>query len=191
MKVIRLNKVTHLIHKATKVRLLLFLVLVKSPGIAQTWQPSFQMGLNAEAAAWGGNVSLSRYLSRNAAYDYGDHGCYLKLSLFYFRVNGLGTVDSIYAKGSLNEELVAAIKTNIRATEGKWRLPEKSRASDKCWFIFPFIDPGSSESCVGQQKLSRNALAELLLLYSISEPTKDSHGRVMLPPNEFHQMSKK
>lgn len=186
-----MNKITHLIHKATNVRLLLFLVLVTSPGIAQTWQPSFQMGLNAEAAAWGKNVSLSRYLSRNAAYNYGDHGCYLKLSLFYFRVNGLGAVDSIYAKGSLNEDLVATIKTNILATEGKWKLPEKSQASDKCWFIFPFTDPGSPESCIGQQQLSRNALAELLLLYSMSEPTKDSHGRVMLPPNEFFQLSKK
>lgn len=109
MKIYQFNKTRDLIYKATRVRLLLFLVLVTTPGSAQVWQPSFQIGLNAEAASWGKDVSLSTYLSRNAAYNAGDHGCYLKISLFYFRVNGLGAIDSLYSKGSLNENLVSTI----------------------------------------------------------------------------------
>jgi hypothetical protein len=107
MKIYPLNKILGLICKATNARLLLFLVLVTGPGSAQVWQPSFQMGLNAKAASWGKDVSLSTYLSRNAAYNAGDNGCYLKISLFYFRVNGSGTIDSVYAMGSLNENLVS------------------------------------------------------------------------------------
>lgn len=191
MKIYQFNKTRDLIYKATRVRLLLFLVLVTTPGSAQVWQPSFQIGLNTEAASWGKDVSLSTYLSRNAAYNAGDHGCYLKISLFYFRVNGLGAIDSLYSKGSLNENLVSTIKANILATKGKWRLPEKSRASDQCWFIFPFIDPGRSNSCLGQQQISLTALKELLWLYSYAEPTKDQRGRVMLPPNAFPPFDQK
>lgn len=191
IRTMNLNKTLRLIHHATKSCPLLFLVLITSPGNAQVWEPSFQIGLNAEAAAKGKDVSLSTYLSHNTVYNAGDHGCFLKISLFYFRVNGLGAIDSVYSRGSLNETLVATIKTNILATEGKWKLPEKSRASDKCWFIFPFIDPGRSKSCLGQQRLSRNALEELLLLYSDAKPTKDRQGRVMLPPNAFPQYAQK
>jgi hypothetical protein len=107
MKIYPLNKILGLICKATNARLLLFLVLATGSGNAQVWQPSFQMGLNAEATSWGKDVSLSTYLSRNAAYNAGDNGCYLKISLFYFRVNGSGTIDSVYAMGSLNENLVS------------------------------------------------------------------------------------
>ncbi len=185
------NQTAQLIHKATRGWLLLFLVLVTAPGNAQVWQPTFQIGLNAEAAAWGEDISLSTYLSRNAAYNAGDHGCYLKISLFYFRVNGLGAIDSVYTSGNLNENLVATVTTNILATEGKWKLPEKSQVSDKCWFIFPFIDPGKSKSCLAQQQLSRNALEELLLLYSAAGPMKDRQGRVMLPPNAFPRFDQK
>jgi hypothetical protein len=76
MKIYPLNKILGLICKATNARLLLFLVLVTGPGSAQVWQPSFQMGLNAKAASWGKDVSLSTYLSRNAAYNAGDNECY-------------------------------------------------------------------------------------------------------------------
>lgn len=191
MKIHNLDKTTRLIYKAAKGSLLLFLAMITGSVNAQTWQPSFQIGLNAEAAAWGEDVSLSTYLSRNAAYNTGDQGCHLKISLFYFRVNGLGAIDSVYARGGLNEELVSIIKTNILATEGKWKMPENSRASDKCWFIFPFIDPGRSRSCMGQQQLSHNALKDLLVLYSKAETTKDRQGRVMLPPNAFPQFAEK
>jgi hypothetical protein len=157
--------------------------------IEQPWQPSFQMGLNTEAAAWGENVIISRFLSRNANYNSGDHGCFLKISLFYFRVNSLGAVDSVYSNGSLNNNLVATIKANILATEGKWKIPKNTQPTDKCWFIYPVIDPGRSKSCPDQQMISRNALVELLALYSRAESTIDNHGRIMLPPNEFPQYS--
>lgn len=160
-------------------------------GIEQTWQPSFQMGLNAEAVAWGEDVILSRFLSRNANYNSGDHGCFLKISLFYFRVNGLGAVDSVYSNGSLNNSLVTTIKANILATEGKWKMPKNTQPTDKCWFIYPVIDPGRSKSCPDQQIISRNALVELLALYSRAETTTDNRGRIILPPNEFPQYSEK
>lgn len=191
MKIHNLNKTIRLIHKVAKGSLLVFLAMITGSVSAQTWQPSFQIGLNADAAAWGEDISLSTYLSRNVAYSTGDQGCNLKISLFYFRVNGLGAVDSVYAHGGLTEELVNIIKTNILATEGKWKLPKNSRASDKCWFIFPFIDPGRSKSCLGQQQLSHNALKELLILYSGAETAKDRQGRVMLPPNAFPQFAER
>lgn len=181
----------YVIHNATVRWLSLVLVMITCAANAQAWQPSFQVGLRAEAAAWGEDISLSKYLSRNADYNVGDHGCYFKISLFFFRVNGLGAIDSVYARGSLNEDLVASVTANILATQGKWKLPEKSQTSDKCWFIFPFIDLGRARSCQGMQRLSRNALTELLLIYADAEPTKDRRGRVMLPPNDFPQLSER
>jgi hypothetical protein len=158
---------------------------------ANVWRPFFQMGLEGEASVLGENVTLSQFLSRGADYSAGDHGCFLKISLFYFRVNGLGSVDSVYSRGSLNDKLGATITANILATKGKWQTPKNTQPSDKCWFIYPAIDPGRSISCIEQQRISRNSLVELLDLYTRAESTTDSHGRIILPPNEFPQYSER
>lgn len=168
-----------------------FMVLVSFSVKAQVWQPTFQIGLAPESAALSRYVTLSRYLSRNLDYGAGDHGCYLKMSIFYFRVNARGEVDSLYSKGGLNEKTTAQITSNIMATKGKWNVPQNSQPSEKCWFIYPVVDPGRSRSCSEQQRISRNALIELLMTYAGAEPTSDKHGRVILPPNDFPQFTEK
>lgn len=174
-----------------RITVALFIYLTSVHVKAQVWQPTFQVGLTSETAAMQSNMTLSKYLSRNLDYGAGDHGCYLKISIFYFRVNAQGEVDSLYSTGGLTEKSTALITSNIIATKGKWNIPPNSRPSEKCWFIYPVVDPGRARSCSEQQQISRNALVKLLLTYAGAGPTRDKHGRIVLPPNDFPQFSEK
>jgi len=160
-------------------------LLLSGSAIAQRWQPTFEIGLRAETVAFGSPPSFSRYLSQHLEYSAGDHGCFLKVSLFYFRVSAKGEIDSIYTRGNKNEQAAAIIQKNILATKGKWKMPENTNLSDKCWFIFPFIDPGRPNSCSEIQRISYHSLCEWLNLYVGGDSTKDQLGRVLLPPNFF------
>jgi len=160
------------------------------PTYGQNWRPIFDLGLTAETVLYNKPLTLSEYLSKSAALDPGDE-CLIKMSTFYFRVNGQGIVDSIEVKGNLDNQSVKTIKSNIYATKGKWKLPPNSKPSDSCWFVFPFIDFGRSRLCNTQQNISRTQLFELVSLYSERELIFDKHNRLVIPPNQPFMISEK
>ena len=158
------------------------LSFIGNVGYAQTWLPEFRIRI-------GYNSILPKTTTLNEFLTY-DHpivaeNCQARMSVFYFKVNSKGMVDSLYSEGNFKEKEKDIILKNIKGTSGNWILPKTTRTEDYCWFVFPcFILGALDKYCPDDQQNFRQLvlLRGLLQNYSFS---RDKHGRYLLPPNEY------
>lgn len=177
---------------ATKILLCVTFALVAWGANGQAkWMPEFQLPLAGETAASSKDLTISEYLAKGVPFSAKESECTVELSIFSFRVNSGGIVDSIYVEGNLDRDAVDVIKKNIRSTSNKWKIPKTTSPRSECWFVYPYFDAGKSSGCSKTALTYRNQLIQLVRMYSESKPTADRFGRVILPPNEVMLLSNK
>jgi len=156
---------------------------------AQKWKPDFLLPLSPESARLN-NVDLASYLQSDFDAHRYEQNCVAELSLFYFRVNYEGKIDSVYSNGTLNKEAVTAVYKNIYKTQGKWKIPTGTSPIDNCWFVYPYFLFGNMSDCKENQEIlySMHSLYQFL---SASKTHEDWKGRVVLPPNPHANLSYK
>lgn len=165
------------------------MLIGRSANSQSKWIPELQLPLKGETAAYGKDLTISQYLAKEVPFKTKEDGCRAELSIFYFRVNSKGMVDSIYVEGNLDKVAVDVIKKNIRSTDNKWKVPRTTSRQSECWFVFPFFDAGRSKLCSEDLLRYRNQLIQVLEMYSGSRQTTDRMGRVLLPPNDIVLLS--
>ncbi|MBE9462642.1 hypothetical protein ACFP1I_09610 [Dyadobacter subterraneus] len=157
---------------------------------AQNWHPEFSLPLGSELLSNINIQNLSSYLERNLPW-HRPGSCEVEFSVFHFRVNSEGKIDSIRTEGNLSKEVSAQIIKNIYKTEGKWKIPDHSKPGDKCWFVYPYFLFGNYRPCQNTNKTSYQQMYILYHIYSETADTRDSMGRVILSPNRFAKLDEK
>lgn len=166
-------------------KLITFIVLlaISIPAKSQRWRPEFQVPMDARTI----NTEMS---TLNDFLDYGTpltgSDCQIRVSMFSFRVNYLGVVDSVYSEGTFFPEAIDAITRNIRSTSGHWVVPKGTKKGDSCWFLYPcFMIGAVRESC--RDRLDIPQKSALLLHETLSRLAFqfDSGGRCILPANKL------
>jgi len=109
--------------------------------------------------------------------------CNPRMSMFYFRINHLGLVDSLYSEGNFDTKEKEAINQNILKTNRNWILPNNTKDKDKCWFIYPCFIIGGLDNCDIRAQKKREELLVLRSLLFKKAAREDSLGRYLLPPN--------
>ncbi|TDB59516.1 hypothetical protein [Arundinibacter roseus] len=69
-------------------------------------------------------------------------------AFFYFKVNASGGVDSLFHRGTINEQIADRMKYNIKKTSGHWIIPEKTHQTEYQWFVVPIFNFGEIP-CLG------------------------------------------
>ncbi len=148
--------------------------------MAQSWLPEFRA-----------NLGYERIVSRAELHEYlaflhpSANSCEARMSVFYFRVNYKGMVDSLYSEGNFGPAEKEVISQNILKTNGNWVLPAATQKTDKCWFIFPcFTLGGLDQHCADDPK---NYKQLVILRNNLSQFAfqRDAKGRYLLPPNQY------
>ena len=70
--------------------------------------------------------------------------CKSTWDIFFFRVTGKNEVDSIRHNGNLSSEITNQIISNIKSTQGHWKIPLGTNKKDYCWFVYPYFRISSS-----------------------------------------------
>jgi len=125
-----------------------------------------------------------------------DKECKPTWDVFYFRVTGLGKVDTVSHGGNLREKVVYKILDNIHTTEGHWIIPNGAKPTDFYWYVFAYFDFGGTFSgtsnCSEADKLLQEtviSLSEMLgkvVIYtgekkaSLIGPSKNGGGYLKL-----------
>ncbi|MEO6685432.1 MAG: hypothetical protein ABIN24_05680 [Dyadobacter sp.] len=170
--------------------LLIFFILISFEIHAQNWRPNFAIPLGSESMATSNNQKLNEYLEQHVPW-HRPGNCESELSVFTFRVNSRGGIDSMDVDGNLNKDVAAQIVKNIYKTEGKWKIPDNTKAGDKCWFVYPFFLFGNISPCTDEKRAAFYQLLSLYHIYSGSFDIADNRGRVILAPNSFAKLSEK
>ncbi|GAB3168560.1 hypothetical protein GCM10027291_17410 [Telluribacter humicola] len=168
----------------------LLLLSLSIPSYAQNWRPDFRIPLGPEAIWLQYYNELSHFWAKGTDVGTVDR-CKIQVSMFYFRVNSQGEIDSIYTQGNLNRSATEAVYKNIYETEGKWVLPKDTKSTDSCWFIYPFFAFGSSRSCSDELLADRYPLSLLYQQLSVLKSTEDQRGRVLLHPSPYSMFAEK
>lgn len=161
----------------------LILVLLTCHSHAQSWLPEFRLNFNYRRSAIFKGATLNEFLEYDVDTDISP--CQTRASIFHFRVNAKGVVDSIYHEGNLDTGVVNVIQENIQSTNGSWILPAKTKETDHCWFIFPFFVIGRPENCTKEQREQRQQIKILHKLLSGLKFRSDEQGRYLLAPNRW------
>ena len=179
-----------MIRSMKKLLVLILIFSINTETNAQKWQPDFLLPLGPEILLNINNQKLSGFLNMNIPW-HRPVNCAAELSVFYFRVNSIGKVDSIHVEGNLNKVVSAQIIKNIYKTEGKWRIPNNSKASDNCWFVYPYFLFGNSRPCSESGEVAYRHVYNLYISYDNLADTQDQVGRVIISPNENAKLSEK
>ena len=117
-----------------------------------------------------------------ASYD-----CISTCSVFYFRVNNKGIVDSIRFEGNLRKEVQQQIVKNIYATKGHWLISPSTRKNQKCWFMYPFFDlsDGPDDKCSESDKTTRKNLTAMIHELQQIKVFLDGQTQVVMIEPEF------
>lgn len=169
--------------------MLILIYFVNSEIHAQKWRPDFALPLGGEILMNMQKQKLGDYL--NYIPDHKPGSCEAELSVFYFRVNSRGKIDSLRVDGNLSSLVSAQIIKNIYKTEGKWRIPNDTKDGDTCWFVYPFFLFGSYGPCSGSKEISFRQTYSLYEIYSNLTDTQDQMGRVIISPNSYAKSTEK
>jgi len=169
-----------------------FLVILFIPlsSEAQGWKPQFEIGLNTYYSIRIKDPDLDKFLSFNHPSPL-VRDCETQLSIFYFRVNSKGKVDSIYVKGTSHPDIVNPITRAIYETDNYWQVPPHTKPEDYCWFVYPYFYFGRQTSCSEEQAKSFRQTDLLFQLLRSQKTNTDLQGRYVLPPNNFIHTSMK
>lgn len=112
----------------------------------------------------GKTYGLFNWLEKNVPEPVNDE-CKPTWGFFYFRVNRLGKVDSLWYNGNLRTVVSQKIIENIYATEGHWQIPKETKPEYFSWYIFPYFDFGgkfyADSSCSEVDRLLQKTVMDL------------------------------
>jgi hypothetical protein len=162
--------------------MIISMIFLCYPSMSQSWLPEFRA-----------NLGIDRIVSRSELHEFltflhpsFSDECSARMSVFYFRVNYQGQVDSLYSEGNLKPAEKEGINQNILKTNGNWVIPPNTKKTDQCWFVFPcFIVGGLDKHCPDDQKNSRQLLILRNTLVEFAFQ-RDAKGRYLLPPNRSY-----
>lgn len=157
-------------------------VLLSHQGMSQRWLPEFRIRIGHRPVTEM-NMDLIEFLDQSHSFN--KKGCNTRMSVFYFRVNSKGQVDSLYSQGNFLEEETSLISKNILNTSGNWVLPANTSREDACWFIYPCFVFGELTGACSGDTANQNQLAILHKLLFSQAYEFDKLGRYRLPPNNF------
>ncbi|GLU53978.1 hypothetical protein Dfri01_34390 [Dyadobacter frigoris] len=155
--------------------------------MSQSWKPDFKISINYRTNAIFKGSDLNQFLEFNVPNSAGF--CSSGMIIFYFRVNYLGVVDSLYHEGDPDMKAAGIINQNILNTNGNWILPKITSTTNKCWFIFPYFILGGLNNCSDQDKKKHEQLLILRNLLSAFKFRADEKGRYLLAPNPIQSYS--
>lgn len=167
---------------ARKILSAFIICLFSSQVRSQEWLPEFRVKFDYRPSILIG-ASLHDFLQFE--HPLIARGCNTRVSIFYFRVNYQGQVDSLYNQGNFTNEEAKLISRNILATSGSWVLPGRTTSQDHCWFIYPCYVLGRlTDPCADdpQNQIQITILRNLLAGHAYQF---DRSGRYLLPPNDY------
>ncbi len=168
--------------------LITFIITTSTGSKGQHWKPEFKIPLDSKSIHT--QISdLNDYLQ--FGFPLVANNCASRLSLFNFRVNSLGQVDSVYSEGNFRTDENALIIKNIKTTSGNWILPKNTKISDNCWFVYPCYIVGEiTQHCRDVESHVQSILMLRATLAKVSFQF-DNLGRYILPPNKYSYNIKK
>ena len=177
------------INMKTFLKILLFfiLILVQSVGKAQEndWKPKFNWHDPNIVRATSGD--LSNFLGRDVPEKFTT--CKVEYGILYFKVDGIGKVDTLQTQGNLDKQFIQIIYNNLKKTEGYWILPENSKVSNKCNFIYPFFIFGKGFDCSPEiQDKSKTLKDHWAVLSRLNRQTETRNG-ILLAPRVLSELS--
>lgn len=156
--------------------------LFSHQAMSQKWLPEFRVRIDYIPRTLI-NEPLGSFLAYGHTFTW---ECTPRISIFHFRVNYQGRVDSVYSIGNFSEDEKKLITQNILNTSGNWILPLGTKPSDFCWFLYPcFIFPYRPRGCQDNQ----GHLYQARLLHELlSERGNkfDRYGRYSLHPSSSY-----
>lgn len=169
--------------------LILFVwLLVTHQAISQTWRPEFRVRVDYRPITMI-NAGLHEFLQ--FGHKQKVKGCNTRVSVFYFRINSQGMVDSLYCEGNFTDEEKDTINRNILNTSGNWFLPPNTTSSDHCWFVYPCFVLGQLTGACSEDPGNQRQIEVLRKLYFDQIHQFDSRGRYRLPPNVDMSLSQR
>ncbi len=171
-----------------KIMMSLVWILISSQVMSQGWLPEFRIRIDHKPITMI-ETSLNTFLQQNHSLYI--KGCNARMSVFYFRVNHKGVVDSLYSEGNFLKEEQNLIQKNILNTSGNWSLPANTSRGNSCWFVYPCFVMGQSDGACPDDPANQRQFEILRDLLSSQAWAFDQQGRYRLPPNSFSGMSMK
>lgn len=169
-------------HRARKVLLMFTLLISAHHAASQTWLPKFRVSVNYRPVIMA-NASLQEFLQYG--HPWAAKGCHTRMSVFYFRVNHLGKVDSLFSEGNFTKEEKEVISRNILATSDNWILPANTTSENFCWFLYPCFILGRLVGPCADDPQNQEQIKILRRLLSDHSEEFDKQGRYLLPPNDY------
>lgn len=169
-------------HPVRKVLLMFMLLILTHYARSQTWLPKFKVSVHYRPISMA-NATLKEFLQYG--HPYVAKGCQTKMSVFYFRVNYVGKVDSLFSEGNFTKEEKELISRNILATSDNWLLPTNTKRENYCWFVYPCFILGRLVDPCADDPENQEQIKILRRLLSTHSNQFDSQGRYLLPPNDY------
>ena len=166
---------------------LVLFVLVSFQSLSQRWLPEFKIRIGHRPIT-DMNMVLIEFLDQN--HYFLKQGCNTRMSVFYFRVNSTGKVDTLYSQGNFSDEEKSLINKNILNTSENWVLPANTSREDACWFVYPCFVFGQLKEACSQDPANQRQLEILHKLLFSQAHQFDELGRYRLPPNNFKVSNK-
>lgn len=163
-------------------------ILISNQVMSQGWLPEFRIRIDYKPVTML-NTSLSDFLQQNHSLYVKD--CATRMTVFYFRINYKGMVDSVHYEGNFSEGERNLIIKNIRNTSGNWSLPTNTSRGNSCWFVYPCFILGQLNGSCADDPANQRQFQILRSLLSSQAWTFDKKGLYHLPPNTFSGMSTK
>lgn len=164
-------------------------LFICTPKQVQPWLPEFRIRLGY-STVMDRNSTLNEFLQFEHPLVAGD--CDARMSVFYFRVNSKGIVDSLYSEVNFALREREVINKNILNTSRNWILPKSTTSGDKCWFVFPcFILGRNSKYCSTDHEYTAQLEEVRKKLLTNGSQGWDAQGRYVLRPNIIGSMSRK
>jgi hypothetical protein len=173
-------------HPATNKKLALYVFLLLSYGFCMAQEiPKPNFGFEVKEPT-GKKYGLFNWLEKNVPEPVNEE-CRPTWGFFYFRVNNLGKVDSLWYSGNLRKVVFQKIIDNIYATEGRWQIPKETKPEVFSWYIFPYFDFGgkfyADSNCSEADKLLQKTVIDLSEIIGNNALKMNEEGAYLIVPS--------